>query len=222
MGCYDRHYGGDKRMSQTVQPDVVLLAWQTFLRTFIPLLVSIDPLGVVPVFMSITSGMSEPRRRQISFQSVGVAFAIAIGFMFLGQELFSILSITVNDFQIAGGILLLVLAIMDLLTTGKPSVDVVHTIGIVPLAMPLIAGPATLTTSLLLARTYGYGPATLALALNFLLLLGILLCARRLTRFMGANGLAALSKLVMLLLAAIAVNFIRVGITQVILDVRNH
>jgi multiple antibiotic resistance protein len=88
---------------------MTMTMWQTFLRIFVPLLVSIDPFGVVPVFLSITSDMPDDRRRRISFQAVGVAFVIAIGFTFLGQTLFNVLRITVTDFQVAGGILLLVL-----------------------------------------------------------------------------------------------------------------
>jgi multiple antibiotic resistance protein len=198
------------------------MTWQTFLRIFIPLLVSIDPFGLVPVFMSVTTSMPEHRRRHIAFQSAGVAFAVGIGFIFLGQVLFRLLQITVNDFRIAGGILLLVLAIIDLLMPGKPSVDEGQTIGIVPLAMPLIAGPAMLTTSLMLSRTYGPSEAILGLAINLFLLLAILWAANRLTRVMNVHVMTAVSKLVMLLLAAIAVNFIRVGITQIVLDVANN
>ncbi|HTW95021.1 MAG TPA: MarC family protein, partial [Tepidisphaeraceae bacterium] len=175
---------------------------QSFPRIFIPLMVSIDPFGIIPIFMSVTSNLSERRRRQVSFESVGAAFAITIGFMFLGEGLFRILQITVTDFEIAGGILLLVLAIIDLLMSGKPSVDEHATIGIVPLAMPLIAGPATLTTSLVLSRSYGYAPVVIGLALNFILLLLVLQAAQRLTRWVGASALAAFSKVVMLLLAA--------------------
>jgi multiple antibiotic resistance protein len=199
-----------------------MLTGQIFLQTFIPLLVAIDPLGVVPVFITVTSSFSEARRRRTVVQSVGVAFTIAIGFIFLGEALFHFLRITVTDFQIAGGILLLVLAILDLLTPGKPSVDEAHTVGIVPLAMPLIAGPATLTTSLMLSRTFGAAPVALALAINFVLLLGVLSTARRLTQLLGVHALTAFSKLVMLLLAAIAVNFIRVGITNAVIEIAAH
>jgi len=198
------------------------MTWQIYLRLFIPLLVAIDPIGVVPVFLSITSNLSEQRRRTVSFQAVAVAFVISLGFMFLGEWLFRALSVTVTDFKIAGGVLLLVLAILDLLTTGKPAVDERTSVGVVPLALPLIAGPATLTTSLLLARTYGYAPVTSALAVNFLLLLGVLRCAHLLARLAGVNAMTALSKLVMLLLAAIAVNFIRLGVTDAVLEITRH
>ena len=192
------------------------MIWQTFPRIFIPLFVSIDPFGVVPVFMAMTPRFSEARRRRLAFESTAAAFAIVVAFMLLGEWLFGILRITVTDFQIAGGILLLVLSILDLLTTGKPSVDENAAVGIVPLAMPLVAGPATLTTTLVLAREYGHWPVVMGLALNFLLLLAALWAAQRLSRVLGLNVLTAFSKLVMLLLAAIAVNFIRVGITQAV------
>ena len=120
------------------------------------------------------------------------------------------------DFRIAGGILLLVLAIYDLLVPGKPAVDERTTVGIVPLAMPLIAGPATLTTTLVLASRYGYWATALGLAVNFMLLLACLVTAGRIARAVGVNALGALSKIVMVFLAAIAVNLIRAGVMEAI------
>jgi multiple antibiotic resistance protein len=141
--------------------------------------------------------------------------------MFLGQVIFLFLGITEADFRIAGGILLLVLAVLDLLSRGKPAVDEHEMIGIVPLAMPLIAGPATLTTVLVLASrgpsaTFSYSMTALSLALNLAFLLLLLLGAARISGRIGMGALQAFSKLVMVLLAAIAVNFIRVGVLQVI------
>jgi multiple antibiotic resistance protein len=115
-----------------------------------------------------------------------------------------------------------VLAILDLLSSGKPAVDENAPVGIVPLAMPLIAGPATLTTTLVLSRVYGHGPVVMGLALNLLLLLAVLWAAHHLSRYVGIGALSAFSKLVMLLLAAIAVNFIRVGIVQVVRESAGH
>jgi multiple antibiotic resistance protein len=193
--------------------------WREFLSNFIPLLVTIDPFGVVPIFVSITGPFSEQRRQAIALQSVGAAFVIAAAFIFLGQAIFKFLGITVTDFQIAGGILLLVLAVLDLLIRGKPAVDETGSVGIVPLAMPLIAGPATLTTSILLSHTNGPMPLLVGLAANMLVLLLFLRAASWLARMLGASTMEAISKLVMLLLAAIAINFIRRGTTQVVLDI---
>jgi multiple antibiotic resistance protein len=192
---------------------------EQFLTFFIPLFVAIDPIGMVPVFLALTDGQDAMQRRRISVQAVAAATVIALGFMFLGRGLFDFLHIQPDDFRIAGGIILLVLAIYDLIIYGKPAVHETHLVGLVPLAMPLIAGPATLTTLLVLTSQptdNSYALTTLALVVNMALLLLILFGASWISRVVGEHTMAALSKLVMVLLAAIAVNFIRVGITNAV------
>jgi len=144
--------------------------------------------------------------------------------MILGNTIFGFLRITEADFRIAGGLILLVLAMIDLLIPGKPAVNEQATVGLFPLAMPLIAGPAALTTTLILAKgeDFGYGYTSVSLAINFGLLLGILLGANWITRLLGINALRAFSKLVMVLLAALAVNLIRMGIAQAVVETKAH
>ena len=184
---------------------------RTFFESFIPLFVAIDAFGLLPLFLSVTGGMTEERRRRVTFEAVVAATIIAVSFMFLGRAIFDFLRITEDDFKIAGGIILLVLAILDLLSAGKPAVIEEQTVGIVPLAMPLIIGPATMTTILVLsARSYAM---TLAcLAVNLAILLAVMLLAGRIARLVGINSLRAFSKLVMVLLAAIGVYYIREGV----------
>jgi multiple antibiotic resistance protein len=190
----------------------------TFLQVFIPLFVAIDPLGLVPLFLSVTRGMDDAQRRRTSFEAVASASVICVAFMFLGDVTFRFLGITVNDFRIAGGVILLVLAVLDLVIVGKPAIHEQEMVGVVPLGMPLIAGPATLTSVLVLSKEPAIGKSLTALALcvNLGLLLVVLLASQRIARLLGQNTLRALSKLVMVLLAAIAVNYIRVGVTEVI------
>jgi len=189
---------------------------RTFLIAFIPLFVTIDPFGLLPIYISITQQMSKPQRQKTCFQAVFTAAIITLLFMFLGQEIFNCIHITEADFRIAGGLILLILAMLDLLIPGKPAVHEDEMVGMVPLAMPLIAGPGTLTTVLVLAGNpaIGYAWTALALAANFALLLAVMLLSGSIARVLGMNTLRAFSKLVMVLLAAIAVNFIRVGIMQ--------
>ena len=189
--------------------------WTEFWAVFIPLFVTIDALGMVPVFLGVTSGMSVARRRALTVEATIAAAAICLVFMFVGEVLFRFLGIDANDFKIAGGILLLVLAVMDLVMVGKPAVDEGHSSGIVPLATPLIAGPATLTTILVLSSNYGYAMTALSIGINLVILLVAMLGAVRLVRVVGEDAMRALSKLVMILLAAIAVHFIRTGIMAV-------
>jgi multiple antibiotic resistance protein len=185
----------------------------TFLPYFIPLFVAMDPVGLLPVFLSLTHGMDDRRRRAVTYEALSTALMVSLGFMFLGKAVFRFLSITAADFRIAGGVLLLVLAVIDLLTPGKPAVEDRSSPGVFPLAMPLIAGPATLTTVLILADR-GPTQTAIALAANLLIVLVGLLSAARLVRVVGTNALSAFSKVVMLLLAAIAVNLIRTGVAE--------
>ena len=187
-----------------------------FVDYLVPLFVTIDPLGALPVFVAVTAGMPAARRRRATFEAVSAALVITLAFMFAGNATFRYLGITAADFRIAGGLLLLVLAVLDLLTPGKPAVDEHASVGIFPLALPLIAGPATLTTVLVLADRgpHGYAMTALSLSANLGLLLAVLLAAGTVTRVVGVNALRAFSKLVMILLAAIAVNLIRTGVAM--------
>lgn len=185
------------------------------LQAFIPLFVAIDAVGLVPIFLAITAPLTEARRRQAAFHSVFAATVLTITFMFVGEFLFQFLGIRDSDFRIGGGVILLVLAVMDLCMKGKPAVaEDDEDVGLFPLAMPMIAGPATLTTILVLRGRYGTSITTLALVLNLGILLAILLFSTRMARYLRPGILRALSKLVMVFLAAIAVNFIRTGITE--------
>jgi multiple antibiotic resistance protein len=192
-----------------------------FLTCFIQLFVTIDPIGMLPVFMALTDGMTPQRRRSITFEAVAFAMALSVGFMFLGKATFAFLSITEADFRIAGGAILLVLSMIDLLIPGKPAVTEQAASGLFPLALPLIAGPATLTTTLVLAEK-STAMTALGLSLNFGILLVVLLACGTVVRLAGRNALRAFSKLVMVLLAAIAVNMIRTGVAQVIAETRGH
>jgi len=189
-----------------------------FLQVFLPLFVAIDAVGLVPIFLSVTADTPEPRRRQTAVVAVLSATAITLGFMFVGNQLFTFLGIRTAHFMIAGGAILLVLAVLDIVIFGKPAMDPQQMVGVVPLGMPLIAGPATLSTVLVLSADPSHGIAwtALGIAMNMLILLGFLLAASAIARRIGLNALRALSKLVMILLAAIAVRFIADGVTQLV------
>ena len=116
---------------------------------FIPLFVVIDPAGSIPVYLALTANQTIEQRRQIARRACFVAACVGVLFVILGQAVLSFLGLSFADFQIAGGILLVVLAIIDLLTPGKPAVvdrPVDGSMGVVPLAIPLIVGRATITT----------------------------------------------------------------------------
>lgn len=187
-----------------------------FLLSIIPIMVAIDAPGVLPLFIGMTEGMSEPERKKIARQSVFTAFLITIAFVFLGQAVFNTLGIEVEDFMIGGGILLLIISIADILRFGEKSIAVSPTLGVVPLGTPLLAGPATLTTTLVLVGNYGYLSVILSLVLNMLFAWIIFHKAEVIIKLMGINGARAFAKVASLFLAAIAVKMIRMGIFKII------
>jgi multiple antibiotic resistance protein len=204
-----------------------------FLLILVPLAVAVDAPGTLPLFVAITAHKSVAVRKRLAVVATLVAAGVGIGFFILGEAIFSFLGIQVADFQIAGGVLLLILTVLDLLSPGKPSVDergtqeaVDHDVtqSLFPLAVPLIVGPATLTTGLLLVTTYSksYGhPAavvmvSLALLLNLALLMGMMYASDRLVKLIGKPAMGIMNKIVMILLAAIAVSLIRAGVVTIV------
>lgn len=184
---------------------------EKFLLAFIPLFVAIDPIGLVALFVGLgTSGSHENRRHQ-AFLGILTGLCVAIGFIFLGKVVFAALGITVADFQVGGGLILLALAVRELVGIGPQDRHGGEDFGIVPLGMPLIAGPALLTALLILIDSVGLIYTLLSLLVN-LAIVAVALCnAERFTRWMGKQGLRGVSKLIALLLAAIAISLIRRG-----------
>src|SRR6184192_1319239 len=128
---------------------------EKFLLAFIPMFVAIDPIGLVAIFMGLgTSASSEHRKRQ-ALLGLLTGLLVSIGFIFLGKAIFAALGITVADFQVAGGLILLGLAGRELLGLGAQDRAGSDEFGVVPLGMPLIAGPALLTALLILVDTVG-------------------------------------------------------------------
>lgn len=191
----------------------------TFLLAFIPLFVAIDVLGLLPLFVSMTSDLSEKKRRALILQATLTALAVSVAFLFLGKALFHFLGITVNDFRIGGGVVLLVLSVRDLLfpddgsrVTGKDAGDV----GVVPIGIPLIIGPAVLTTILILVDSLGSTTTILALAVNLVLVWIAFRQSQLIVRLLGVSGAKGFAKVASLFLAAIAVMMIRMGISDTV------
>jgi len=186
------------------------------LLSLIPIMVALDAPGTLPIYVAMTEGLENHERSKIVRQSILTAFLITIGFAFLGRAVFSALGILVADFMIAGGIVLLIIAVIDIVRAGEKKIVISPTFGVVPFGTPLIAGPATLTTTLVLVGNYGYTPVILSLIVNILLAWLIFAQAERIIRLIGISGSRAFAKVAALLLAAIAVKMIRSGIYKLI------
>jgi len=186
---------------------------ENFLKAFIPLFVAIDPIGLAAVFLAMGVSVPAERRKKIATQATWTGGLVALLFLFLGQTIFAALGITVSDFQIAGGLILFILAARDLVhSAAEAPAKLADDFGVVPLGMPLIAGPASITTLILLAQTLGWMVTLVALVANLGLVVLAFAYSDWLGRKISATGLRAISKIISLLLAAIAVNMIRHGL----------
>ncbi len=192
------------------------LNFHSFSMSFLAIMVALDAPGILPIFISITEGIETNQRRTIVRQSILTALLITISFTFLGSVIFNALVITVEDFMVAGGIVLLIIAVSDIVLAGAKQYTISPTFGIVPLGTPLIAGPATLTTTLALVSSFGYAPVLLSLLVNILLAWLILSQSDRIIKLIGINGSLAFAKVAALLLAAIAVKMIRSGLFKML------
>jgi multiple antibiotic resistance protein len=187
---------------------------ERFLQAFIPLFVAIDPIGLAAIFLSLGRGVPADQRRRIANQAAWTGGGVALLFLFLGRSIFAAVGITVSDFRIAGGLVLFILAARDLVqSAAEAPPKLADDFGVVPLGMPLIAGPATITTLILLAQTHAVGVemALAALVANLGLIVLTFAYSESLDRLIGSTGLRAISKIISMLLAAIAVNMIRQG-----------
>jgi multiple antibiotic resistance protein len=184
-----------------------------FWLCFVPLFVAVDAIGVLPLYLALVQDVEKERLPRILQQSVITAMAVALGFVALGVGVLKLLGITIADFMVAGGLLLLIISISDILATEKARQKVdPESLGAVPLGVPLIAGPAVLTTSILLLHEHGPWITGSAIVVNVLLAGAMFWLAPQIHRVLGKAGSKAASKVCSLILAAIAVMFIRRGI----------
>lgn len=201
--------------------------WGLITTGLVTLFVTIDPPGLVPMFIALTNGMTRQQRRETAYRACGIAFLILSLFAIAGDWLLIKLSITLPAFRIAGGLLLFWTAFEMLFdrrnkrrsstTEFTVTSDQVKNIAAFPLAIPLIAGPGAITATLLLAGMFSGNITMLVILLNVMLAV-ILVCllffmtAERVDKVMGVTGNAVLSRLLGIFLAALAVQFVIDGI----------
>jgi multiple antibiotic resistance protein len=183
--------------------------------TFVPIFFAMDAVGNLPIFLALTQEIEPKHRRHAVHLATLTALGVGLIFIAIGKAIFSLLGIEVADFLIAGGIILLILAVRYLMT-GKivetEDSSASEMVGVVPLGTPLVVGPAVLTTLLSLTGQYRIVIVLSSFILNLAIQWVLFRQATRIVNFLGRTGVNAVSKIVMLLLAAIAVKMIRQGV----------
>jgi multiple antibiotic resistance protein len=184
-----------------------------FFKSFIPIFVALDVLGVLPLYAGFSMGLDEKKRRRVLRESIITAFLVTLGFILLGKQILTYLNISIQDFQIAGGIILFIIAVRDLLGFGRGDLAGQEDLfAVVPLGVPLLAGPALLTTCLIVSNSFGLVYVLVALVLNLLIAGAVFKYSLVILRLVSRRWVEVISKFFLLLLASIAIMFIRTGL----------
>jgi len=185
----------------------------TFWLCFVPLFIAGDAIGALPVFISITEGVQKRDLPKLIALSAVTGSVVGLAFVFIGEGILRLMGISVADFMVAGGSMLFVISLGDLVTFEKVTRRVhPEEIGPVPIGVPLIVGPGILTTVMLLVKEYGFFPTTAALIANVMVAALIFYSSDFIIRLVGKNGTKVVSKIASLFLAAIAVMIVRKGL----------
>jgi multiple antibiotic resistance protein len=201
-----------------------------FLNALVTLFVTIDPIGLAPVFMALTTGMAVARRREIAVRAAVTAAIILIAFALVGEPLLGFLGISQSAFRIAGGLLLFVIAFEMVFerrddrksATAERASETegsAHDLAIFPLAIPLTSGPGAISAVILLSSGAQSTVALIGLLVIVVLMvaacLAVFLLAPQIERLLGATGRVVVSRLLGVLLAALSVQFVADGVMAI-------
>lgn len=187
-------------------------ALKTFLLAFIPLFVALDGLGLLPLFWALTRSLDAASRRRAAQEAVLTALIASIGFLLVSRFVFTLMGLTLADVMVAGGLILVVLCLRDLIWPEGIKEGHYPNPGVVPLGVPLLAGPAVLTTVLVVRDQHGWQLTLLALFANMFIVWLILRASEWLMRVIGKEGSDVVSKVASLMLTAFGVMLIRHGV----------
>jgi len=179
----------------------------------IALFIIVDPLGNVPIFLGLTEKMNKEGRRKTFRTATLVGLILLLCFALAGHEIFSFFGITIYSFMIAGGILLLIIAIRILISGGwKETVASSESIGAVPIAVPLLVGPGAITTTILTLQTSGIVVTLASVIITFGIVWAVLHFVEPIYKFLGKTGSIVIARILAMFIAAIAIGYILEGL----------
>lgn len=201
-------------------------SFDLLLNAFVTLLVTIDPPGLAPLFLALTGGMNRAERMQVSFRASIIAFVVMAVFAVAGAAILSMFGITLPAFRVAGGLLLFWISFEMIFERRQQrknksadtaiTIDHIRNIAAFPLAIPLMAGPGAISATVLLSASF---PTTVGTAMLVLIIAAcvaitfvVLVLAERIDGFLGETGRSILTRLLGVILAALAVQFVADGI----------
>jgi MarC family membrane protein len=190
----------------------------TFSSALVLLLLVLDPFGSLPIYVAVLGAVAPARRRRVALREAAIAFGVLLAFMLAGQGFLTLMRLSERSLEVAGGVILLIIAIRMIFVGGAEvyASDSSREPFIFPLAVPLMAGPSAMATVLLLAS---HQPDRLpqwiaALSLAMVISGAVMMGADRIRRLLGESMVAAMEKLMGLVLAAIAVEMVLAGLKR--------
>lgn len=189
------------------------------LKSFFLLLFILDPFLGAVVFITLTRGMERRERLSQAFLSVAVAFVLMLVFLFSGKLLFGLLGVSFSSFMVAGGVILLLLGIEEILGLEFSRKSADTKVAAVVIGTPLLCGPGAITSVVILAEKYGYFIPLLAVGLALFVTWVILVLAETIAKVLGERIIEVFSRVMGLLLAAMAVEYVKEGILQMIAEI---
>ena len=185
------------------------------IKATLVLFVIVDPFGNIPIFMSLTEKMTKPQRRKVFNTATLVGVILLLVFAFVGQEILSIFGVSLFSFEVAGGILLLIIAIKILISGSLEDMsESPESMGAVPIAMPLLVGPGAITTTIFNLQSYGIAVAAISILIVLVLTWFILRYVDTVYRFLGKTGAIVIARVMALFIAAFAVQYMLIGVTH--------
>jgi multiple antibiotic resistance protein len=187
-------------------------------KAVIVLFIIVDPFGNIPIFIGLTQQMTTAQKRKVFNTACLVGFILLLVFAFTGQEIFNIFGVSIFSFEIAGGILLLIISIRILISGSnqKENPESPESLGAVPIAMPLLVGPGAITTTILNLQAYDVYVTALSVLVVMAITWTMLRFMSGIYKVLGKTGSLVIARVMALLIAAIAVQYILFGVTHFI------
>ena len=185
-------------------------------KAVIVLFIIVDPFGNIPIFIGLTENMTETQKRKIFNTACLVGFILLLVFAFTGQAIFNIFSVSIYSFEVAGGILLLIISIRILISGSNPheNVESPESLGAVPIAIPLLVGPGAITTTIFSLQLYDVYVTAFSVLIVIAVTWFILRYMNNIYKFLGKTGSLVIARVMALIIAAIAVQYVLEGVTH--------
>ena len=183
----------------------------------ITLFIIVDPIGNVPIFIGLTEQMNKAQRMKVFHTAIITGIVLLLAFAIAGHQILIFFGISIHSFMIAGGLLLLIIAVRLLVGAGWRESEVSpESVGVVPIACPLLVGPGAITTTILSLQTVGFAPTVLSVIIIFAIVWAVLRLIEPIYRFLGKTGSLVISRVMAMFIAAIAVEYIFEGLKHAI------